>query len=34
MPLKNRSPAFVWTFRVAALGALAFAVSRVAALHP
>jgi SSS family solute:Na+ symporter len=34
MPLKNRSPAFVWTFRVAALGVLAFAVSRVAALHP
>jgi solute:Na+ symporter, SSS family len=34
VPLQGRSPAVVWTFRLAALAALAFAVSRVAALHP
>lgn len=34
VPLQGRSPAIAWGFRVSALGALAFAVSRVAALHP
>jgi len=34
VPLKGRSPAVAWTFRAGALAALAFAVSRVMALHP
>lgn len=34
VPLPGRSPALAWAFRGVALVALAFAVSRVMALHP
>lgn len=34
LPLKGRSPAFAWALRGSALVALAFAVSRVMAIHP
>jgi SSS family solute:Na+ symporter len=34
LPLKDRSPAVAWSVRVGAVLALAFAVSRVVALHP
>lgn len=34
VPLKNKPPAVVWTFRVAALAVLAITVSRLASHNP